>query len=185
MYWFWICLSLYIKKNHCIILLLLVLSRKANISEVTLTWLEHFLLKLWAALEQVSAVCSIWSSSFLTHLICQRWSVPPVQLCPPLSSHHISFCFPVLCVCVCRMLVAERGRVEITLLNLLCCLQLESPLRVSMATHSLGNPPPSSRWCSGLSLPSVCVALASLWTSLLSLFVSKRRSEANKWLCHA
>lgn len=47
-------------------------------------------------------------------------------------------------VCVCGMVMAERGWVEITLLNLLCCLQ--SLLRVSMATHSLGNPPSKSRW---------------------------------------
>lgn len=43
------------------------------------------------------------------------------------------------------MAEAERGWVEITLLNLLCCFRWRVS-RVSMATHGLGNPPSSSRW---------------------------------------
>lgn len=54
-----------------------------------------------------------------------------------------------------------------------------SPLWVSMATHSLGNPPSSSRWGDDavVCLCQVCSS-PSLWISPRSLCVSKRRSEA-------
>lgn len=87
---------------------------------------------------------------FLAHFICRRGGRMQ-RFCPPCSAlpasvltpHVMSFCFRVLRVW------DGGGRKGVSWNNAAqppVLLAVESPLRVSMATHSLGNPPSSSRW---------------------------------------
>lgn len=126
---------------------------------------------------------SVWFSSF--------WHILPVSLikdaellspfalpCPHTSSLTASECR------VCRMVVAESGWVEITLLNLLCCLQ--SMLRVSMATHSLENPPSKSRWSDDavVCVCQVCSSPLCEPVCLVCLFPSERIKQIHGLVVH-
>lgn len=86
--------------------------------EVTLTFLTRFSLNV--------TLCS-------RRGVRAAWSVARGPSAASLVPRHWPF----------SMAEAERGRGEITPLNLLCRLCAR---RVSMATHSLRNPPSSSRW---------------------------------------
>lgn len=99
------------------------------------------------ALEQVSAAQPDFP--LLHTSLCRVWGRRPMlRLCPLPSCPHVrtSPSAPERCLCGMMVVMAGRGRAEITLLNLLVLFALESRPRVSMATQSLGNPPSSSRW---------------------------------------
>lgn len=120
---------------------------------------------------------------FLTYFTCQldkrcRASVPFALPCPHTSSLTASECR------VCRMVVAESGWVEITLLSLLCCLQ--SMLRVSMATHSLENPPSKSRWSDDavVCVCQVCSSPLCEPVCLVCLFPSEQIKQIHGFVVH-